>query len=96
MYVGYTGLPVGLHGEGNRHKSFARIVKRVDPALSSLHLTFSQEERIYGYQKKRKRIDDAQEILNWAIIHLSGTIVCKVIDYKNENYRVQFFTKRTS
>ena len=44
-------------------------------------------------KEKEKRIDDAQEILNWAIIHLSGTIVCKVIDYKNENYRVQFFTK---
>jgi hypothetical protein len=40
-----------------------------------------------------EKIREAQEILNWAITNLSGNITCKVIDYKRENYRVQFFTK---
>jgi len=42
---------------------------------------------------KEKIIKEAQEILNWAIMHLKGSINCKVIDYKHENYRVQVFTK---
>ncbi|MGA2468172.1 MAG: hypothetical protein ABSH06_27990 [Thermodesulfobacteriota bacterium] len=42
---------------------------------------------------KEKIIGEAQEILNWAIMHLKGSINCKVIDYKHENYRVQVFTK---
>ena len=42
-----------------------------------------------------EKIREAQEILNWAITYLSGSITCKVIDYKHENYRVQFFTKET-
>jgi len=40
-----------------------------------------------------EKIREAQEILNWAIIHLKGSIHCKIIDYKHENYRVQVFTK---
>ena len=40
-----------------------------------------------------EKIREAQQILNWAISNLSGNITCKVIDYKRENYRVQFFTK---
>ena len=40
-----------------------------------------------------KKIREAQEILAWAIMHLNGSIKCKVIDYKHENYRVQFFTR---
>jgi hypothetical protein len=40
-----------------------------------------------------EKIREAQEILNWAIMHLKGSINCKVIDYKHENYRVQVFTK---
>jgi hypothetical protein len=40
-----------------------------------------------------EKIKEAQEILNWAIMHLKGSINCKVIDYKHENYRVQVFTK---
>ena len=40
-----------------------------------------------------EKIREAQEILNWAIMHLKGSINCKVIDYKHGNYRVQFFTK---
>jgi len=40
-----------------------------------------------------EKIREAQEILNWVILHLNGSIMCKVIDYKHENYRVQFFTK---
>jgi len=42
---------------------------------------------------KDEKIREAQEILDWAIMHLNGSIKCKVIDYKHENYRVQFFTK---
>jgi hypothetical protein len=40
-----------------------------------------------------EKMKGAQEILNWAIMHLKGSIHCKVIDYKHENYRVQVFTK---
>jgi len=40
-----------------------------------------------------EKIRGAQEILNWAIMHLNGTLRCKVIDYKYGNYRAQFFTK---
>jgi len=40
-----------------------------------------------------EKIREAQEILEWAIMHLNGNIKCKVIDYKYKNYRVQFFTK---
>ena len=43
--------------------------------------------------ERDEEIKEAQEILNWAITYLSGSITCKVIDYKHENYRVQFFTK---
>ena len=44
-------------------------------------------------KEREKMIGEAQEILDWAIMYLSGRIKCKVIDYKHENYRVQFFTK---
>ena len=40
-----------------------------------------------------EKIKEAQEILDWAIMHLNGSIKCKVIDYKYRNYKVQFFTK---
>ena len=40
-----------------------------------------------------EKIREAQELLDWAIVHLNGSIRCKVIDHKYENYRVQFFTK---
>jgi hypothetical protein len=40
-----------------------------------------------------EKIKEAQEILDWAITHLTGSITCKVIDYKHNSYRVQFFTK---
>ena len=39
------------------------------------------------------KMREAQELLDWAILHLNGSIRCKVIDHKHENYRVQFFTK---
>jgi hypothetical protein len=42
---------------------------------------------------KEEMIKGAQEILNWAIMHLNGSIKCKVTDYKHENYRVQFSKK---
>ena len=40
-----------------------------------------------------EKIKEAQEILDWAILHVNGSITCKVIDYKHNSYRVQFFTK---
>ena len=40
-----------------------------------------------------EKVREAQELLDWAIVHLNGSIRCKVIDHKHENYRVQFFTK---
>ncbi len=40
-----------------------------------------------------EKIREAQEILNWAIMHLNLNFNCKVIDYKYKSYRVQFFTK---
>jgi len=40
-----------------------------------------------------EKIREAQEILNWAIMHLDLNFNCKVIDYKHENYKVQFLTK---
>ena len=40
-----------------------------------------------------EKIREAQQILDWAITHLNGSIKCKVIDYKYRNYRIQFFTK---
>jgi hypothetical protein len=42
---------------------------------------------------QEEKIRAAQEILNWAIMHLNLNLNCKVLDYKYENYRVQFFTK---
>jgi hypothetical protein len=39
-----------------------------------------------------KWIDDAQKILNWAIANLNLSIKCMVINYKDEKYKVQFFT----
>jgi hypothetical protein len=43
-----------------------------------------------------EKVKEAQEILNWAIIHSNLSINCKVIDYKHENYKVQFFTKENN
>jgi hypothetical protein len=40
-----------------------------------------------------EKIKEAQEILDWVITHVTGSITCKVIDYKHNSYRVQFFTK---
>jgi hypothetical protein len=40
-----------------------------------------------------EKIKEAQEILDWAIMHLDGSIQSKVIDYKYKGYRVQFFTR---
>ena len=40
-----------------------------------------------------EKIREAQEILDWAITHLKGSIKCKVADYKHGNYRVQFLKK---
>lgn len=40
-----------------------------------------------------EKMREAQELLDWAIVHLNGSIRCKVIDHKYDNYRVQFLTK---
>ena len=40
-----------------------------------------------------EKIREAQEILDWAITHLNGSIRCKVTEYKHGNYRVQFLKK---
>ncbi len=40
-----------------------------------------------------EKMREAQEILDWAIMRLDGSIKCKVIDYKYRNYKVQFLTK---
>jgi hypothetical protein len=39
------------------------------------------------------KIKETEEILNWAITNLNGSIKCKVTDYKHGNYRVQFTKK---
>lgn len=39
-----------------------------------------------------KRIDDAQKTLDWAIESLDLSIKCMAINYKDEKYKVQFFT----
>ncbi len=40
-----------------------------------------------------EKIREAQEVLDWAIMQGNGSIKCKVINYKHNSYRVQFFTK---
>jgi hypothetical protein len=40
-----------------------------------------------------KRIENAQNILDWAIESLDLSIKCMVINYKDEKYKVQFFTR---
>ena len=40
-----------------------------------------------------KRIKNAQKILDWTIESLNLSIKCMVINYKDEKYKVQFFTK---
>lgn len=39
-----------------------------------------------------KKINDTQKKLDWAIENLDLSIKCMVINYKNEKYKVQFFT----
>ncbi len=40
-----------------------------------------------------KRIEDAQRKMEWAIESLNLSIKCMVIGYKDEKYKVQFFTR---
>jgi hypothetical protein len=42
---------------------------------------------------KDEKLKEVQELLDWAITNLNGSIQCKVIDYKYKSYRVQCFTK---
>jgi len=39
-----------------------------------------------------EKTKEAQEVLNWAIMRLKLSFTCKVLDYKYENYKVEFFT----
>ena len=43
-----------------------------------------------------KRIKNAQKILDWTIESLNLSIKCMVINYKDEKYKVQFFTKKNT
>jgi hypothetical protein len=40
----------------------------------------------------KRRIENAQKILDWAIDSLNLSIKCMVINYKDGKYKVQFFT----
>jgi MinD-like ATPase involved in chromosome partitioning or flagellar assembly len=40
----------------------------------------------------RKKIGNAQKILDWAIQSLDLSIKCMVLNYKDQKYKVQFFT----
>ncbi len=42
---------------------------------------------------RNEKMKEAQEVLNWAIKRLNLTVNCKVLDYKYENYKAEFFTK---
>ena len=41
----------------------------------------------------RKKMEDAQRKLEWAIESLNLSIKCMVINYKDKKYKVQFFTR---
>ena len=41
----------------------------------------------------RKKIEEAQRKLEWAIESLDLSIKCMVISYKDERYKAQFFTR---
>ena len=41
----------------------------------------------------RKKVEEAQRKLEWAIESLNLSIKCMVIGYKHEKYKVQFFTR---
>ncbi len=40
-----------------------------------------------------EKVKEAEEVLNGATVYLKLSFHCKVIDYKHENYKVQFLTK---
>ncbi len=42
---------------------------------------------------KEKITKEAQEILDWAVMHLKSNIKCKVIGYKYEKYTVQVLNR---
>ena len=47
-----------------------------------------------GESLDRKKIENAQKILDWAIENLDLSIKCIVINHRDEKYKVQFFTKK--
>jgi len=40
-----------------------------------------------------EKVKETREIFNWAIVHSNLDIHCKVMDYKYESYKFQFFTR---
>ena len=42
---------------------------------------------------RNEKMKEAQEVLNWAIRRLNLSLSCKILDYKYENYKSEFFTK---
>jgi hypothetical protein len=40
-----------------------------------------------------ENMKEAQAVLDWAIKRLNLSFNCKVMDYKYENFKVEFFTK---
>lgn len=43
-----------------------------------------------------RRIEDVQRELEWAIESLNLSIKCLVIGYKDQKYKVQFFTRKNN
>jgi hypothetical protein len=44
--------------------------------------------------EKDEKVREAEEIINWAILHLNTKIKCKVTNYKHGNFGVQFYTDK--
>ncbi len=44
----------------------------------------------------RKKVENAQRKLEWAIESLNLSIKCMVLSYKDEKYKVQFFTQENN
>jgi hypothetical protein len=44
-------------------------------------------------EQKKKMIEKAQKILDWAIINLNGSVKCKIDDYGDEKYLARFFKR---
>ena len=56
------------------------------------HIDYNDNRRVKSLD--RKKIENAQKILDWAIENLNLSIKCMVINHRDEKYKVQFFTKK--